>query len=299
MFFDEYARFFETSRISPFQGRLNLRYEAIFAANRDVFQGARVLDLASHDGRWSFAALQTGAAHVTGIEARQELVDNARETFTHYGAAPDSYRFFCGDVFDVLYREKPDVDVVLCLGYLYHTYRHTEFFHLLRDLDPQYVIIDSHVVPHVKQPFVKLRFDYPEKQGDAILDPYAYGERTLVGLPSVPAIRLMLRAYDFGVEQIYDWQRLLAENPDVGKVGDYRDGWRVTLRSRSGVSTDGAGEEPADETAGTDVPDSGSPRETAATAAAKNGGTWRDKVNQTLAKTTGYELRRAPRSRRS
>ena len=32
---------------------MNERYEALFASNRDVFDGARVLDLASHDGRYS------------------------------------------------------------------------------------------------------------------------------------------------------------------------------------------------------------------------------------------------------
>lgn len=294
MFFDDYERFFETSRISPFKGRLNLRYEAMFAANSDVFEGARVLDLASHDGRWSFAALRTGAAHVTGVEARPDLVQNARDTFAHYGASPDSYRFIQSDVFDALYNEELDVDVVCCFGYLYHTYRHTEFFHLIRQkLDPEYIVIDSHVAPRLEQPFVKLRFDYPEKQGDAVLDAYAYGGRTLVGLPSVPAIKLMLEAYDFGVEQEYDWQSLLAANPDVEKVGDYADGWRVTLRCRSGIPAGNASEPPAAEAIAPEAPE-----ETSAMAPATNGGTggtWREKVNQTLAKTTGYELRRATR----
>ena len=35
--------------------RMNERYEALFASDRDMFEGARVLDLASHDGRYSFA----------------------------------------------------------------------------------------------------------------------------------------------------------------------------------------------------------------------------------------------------
>ena len=39
---------------------MNERYEALIAINKDIFDGARVLDLASHDGRYSFAALKTG-----------------------------------------------------------------------------------------------------------------------------------------------------------------------------------------------------------------------------------------------
>src|SRR4249919_1385884 len=78
MFFDDYPRFAETSRTAASMDRLNLRYEAIFAENRDILDGARVLDIASHDGRWSLAALATGARSVVGVEARPGLVANAR-----------------------------------------------------------------------------------------------------------------------------------------------------------------------------------------------------------------------------
>ena len=71
MFAEDYPRFMEVSELKPKPDRLNERYEAMFARNRDIFDGARVLDLASHDGRYSFAALKTGAAHVTGVEVRQ------------------------------------------------------------------------------------------------------------------------------------------------------------------------------------------------------------------------------------
>lgn len=37
-----------------------------------------------------------------GIEPRQELIDNAHETFRHYGVAPDAYESRFGDVFDLI-----------------------------------------------------------------------------------------------------------------------------------------------------------------------------------------------------
>jgi hypothetical protein len=63
VFGDEYPRFVEVSELtanpsiaskqrprgraaSEQQRRMNARYEALFACNRDVFDGARVLDLA-------------------------------------------------------------------------------------------------------------------------------------------------------------------------------------------------------------------------------------------------------------
>jgi predicted RNA methylase len=91
-FFDRHPRFFETSTVGTWSQRLALRYEAIVDSNRDIFPNAKVLDLASHDGRWSYAALCAGAAHVTGIEARPELIAAADENMKHYGISEDKYR---------------------------------------------------------------------------------------------------------------------------------------------------------------------------------------------------------------
>jgi len=122
VFAEDYSRFVEVSDLTPKPesqdqpqpqrrrgrtvtqqlNRMNERYEALFASNRDILEGARVLDLASHDGRYSFAALKAGAAHVTGVEVRESLIDKAQETFAFYGQDPGTYRFVCGDVFEVL-----------------------------------------------------------------------------------------------------------------------------------------------------------------------------------------------------
>ena len=146
-FFDDYPRFYETSRTTPYRDRLNLRYEAIFAENRDVFAGARVLDIASHDGRWSLAALKTGASHVVGIEARPELVANAEATFEHYGIVRDQYRFVAGDIFEAVADVDMRFDVVLCLGFLYHTLRYNELMSKISRLRPHHLIIDTEVIP--------------------------------------------------------------------------------------------------------------------------------------------------------
>jgi predicted RNA methylase len=45
-----------------------------FAPFASEISGARVLDLASHDGRWSYAFAGVGAASVVGIEGRQEMI---------------------------------------------------------------------------------------------------------------------------------------------------------------------------------------------------------------------------------
>jgi hypothetical protein len=235
MFFDEFPRFYETSEAAPYRGRLNLRYEAIFAENRDIFAGARVLDIASHDGRWSLAALKAGAAEVTGIEARDDLVDLANENLAQYAGSGARYRFLAGDAFEVFGRETFDVDLVLCLGYLYHTLRYNELMHGIRSASPRHVIVDTKVLPRSRRAVVRLRSDLNERQRNAVADPYSYGEATMVGWPSARAVEVMMNAYGFQLERLSDWGALLRDNPELRGVGDYARGERVTARY---VSTD-------------------------------------------------------------
>jgi predicted RNA methylase len=52
--------------------RLNQRHKLIVAPFAEQIAGARVLDIAAHDGRWSFALAAAGAAEVVGVEARAD-----------------------------------------------------------------------------------------------------------------------------------------------------------------------------------------------------------------------------------
>jgi hypothetical protein len=292
MFAEDYPRFMEASELVSKPHRLNERYEALFASNRDIFDGARVLDLASHDGRYSFAALKTGAAHVTGVEVRQSLIDKAQETFAFYGQDPETYRFVCGDVFEVLAREEFDVDVVLCLGYLYHTYRHTEFMYRLHNLAPRHLIIDTMVVPGTRRTLRMIREKNVEDIRSAAQDAYSVG-RVLVLRPSVPALQMLLRAYGFEIESIYDWKSRLAGRPPMLGLEGYAKGKRVTVRCRSRKAAIAAGWEPVAPLPVTAGPPPRTRKRTPTPPPAQRAGGWRDRVNKALAKATGYELRRA------
>src|SRR4029453_438163 len=223
VFADDYPRFIELSEFTPEwqdhrpdkrsadeqRSRMNERYEALFASNKDIFDGARVLDLASHDGRYSFAALKTGAAHVTGVEVRQSLIDRAQEAFAFYDQDPETYRFVQGDIFEVLEREKFDVDVVLCFGFMYHTYRHTELMYRLHNLAPRHLIIDTLVTRDTQRTLRLIREQDVQDIRSAAKDPFAV-RKVLVLRPSVPALDLMVRSYGFEVESLYDWKGRLA-----------------------------------------------------------------------------------------
>jgi predicted nicotinamide N-methyase len=230
MFFDEFPRFYTTSETSAYRDRLNLRYEAIFGENRDVFSGARVIDLASHDGRWSLAALKAGAAEVIGIEARDDLVRAARTNLDHYCNDGEAYEFIAGDIFEVTGDVQMKADVVLCLGFLYHTLRYNELMSRIRDMKPRYLIVDTQVLPQEPKRFVRLRLDRVDRQQNAAADAYSHDGRTLVGKPSVPALEYILNAFGFEIERFSDWGSLVRDNPRWPGVRAYADGRRVTLR---------------------------------------------------------------------
>lgn len=230
-FFRRYPRFFDTSEVAATRARLNLRYEAIIAENRDILQGARVLDIASHDGRWSFAALDAGAASVLGIEGRPELVNNAGENLASYGVSQDRYEFVAGDIFDVLADREVRVDVVMCLGFMYHTLRYNELMHGIRATGARYVIIDTQA-KHLMapEPLVRLVRERHEHQSAAVADDFVHGDTVLTGRPSLAAITLMMEAYGYAFDRLSDWGGILRDNPNCTGVGQYRKQQRTTVR---------------------------------------------------------------------
>jgi hypothetical protein len=230
-FFERFPRFYLTSSTGLSTARLNLRYEAIFAENRNIFEGAAVLDLASHDGRWSLAALATGARSVIGIEARPELVKAATENLREYGYPGDRARFVTGDVHEALRTQGFAVDVVLCLGFLYHTLRYNELLHGIRLTKARYLVIDT-FSPYMMGPVpnVNVITEHGDEEGKAVADAYACGPSVLVGCPNLAAIRTMLGAYGYRIERVSDWAGLLRDNPGADDCGDYANGKRITVR---------------------------------------------------------------------
>jgi len=310
VFADDYPRFIELSELTPEEEpdeqdrrstserqrtRMNERYEVLFANNRDVFDGARVLDLASHDGRYSFAALKTGAAHVIGVEVRQSLIDRAQEAFAFYGQDPETYRFIRGDIFEVLAREEFDIDVVLCFGFLYHTYRHTELMYRLNKLAPRHLIVDTIITPDTERPMLRMmrELDVADNRS-AAQDPFALGQ-VLVLRPSLPALQLMLDSYGFEIESQYDWKGRLAGRPSMRGVSRYARGTRVSLRCRDRQAAEAAGLAPVAPlrfAAGPRPPTDGRERTPTPPPTQPVSG-WRERVNTMLATVTGYELRRS------
>ncbi|MGO9873787.1 MAG: class I SAM-dependent methyltransferase [Acidimicrobiia bacterium] len=214
-FFDEFARFVDTSETGRVAERLNGRYVALIQANRHLIEGARVLDLASHDGRFSFAALKNGAAHVIGIEHDPTLVAKSHDNMDYYRVQPSQYHFITGDVFDCL-DDVEHCDVIFCFGLFYHINNHLLLLSKIASAAPRSLIIDTNI-SRLEPPVIELR----NPLGGANPRPGSQ----LEGYPSKAALDAMLSTFGWTYDY-FDWQdSRLAEHQELQ---DYRNGRRVS-----------------------------------------------------------------------
>jgi SAM-dependent methyltransferase len=215
-FFDDYPRFLETSKTGPSLDRLNARYTGLIHQNRHLLDGATVLDLASHDGRFSFAALQNGAERVVGIEVDSSLVTHAYENLATYGVSPDRYEFVQRDMFRH-FDDLDQFDVVFCFGIFYHINDHMQLLTNIAGVEPRWLIVDTNI-SQLEGAVIELR----SPVGASPPPPGSH----LEGYPTRLALEVMLSS--FGWESQYlDWARsgLLTSS----SMNDYRDGMRISV----------------------------------------------------------------------
>lgn len=214
-FFDTYPAFVDSSETGALRERLNARQRLLVHDNAPLLDGARVLDIACHDGRFSFAALQAGATEVVGVDHKAHLLRTAEDHLTRYGVPPERYRFLAGDLFDCLDEVGP-VDVVLAFGILYHLGDHLRFFDRIFELGPRHVILDTKVsvldgcVAELRSPLTS-----PPPPGASI-----------ELLPTRAAVEAMLSSFGWTWTAL-DW--LASGLAESDETKDYRRGQRISL----------------------------------------------------------------------
>lgn len=136
--------FLKTSKTAAYPNRLNWRCEILLTRNQGIIKGRRILDLASHDGRFSYACLKLGAKHVVGVEEKDHLIKHARDNMKQEGFSNDQFHFIQNDVISYLSTVNTgQFDVILCFGFFYHT---SEQIRLLREVArifPSHFILDT------------------------------------------------------------------------------------------------------------------------------------------------------------
>jgi len=225
-FFDSFPRFYSTSATAAAPNRLNKRHRALIESNEAVIRGKSVLDIASHDGRWSLAALKAGARQVVGIEAREHLVKSAQSNMREYGMPNDRVRFVLGDVFEEIERlESDSIDTVFCFGFLYHTIHQMLLLSQIARLRPQHAIFDTHIDLDPGS-IIEVHDEEVATESAGAVPDLGNPTRTVVGAPSKFALELMLFNSGFGYSY-YDWHRAGITRWD--DLDDYYEGRRVSL----------------------------------------------------------------------
>jgi hypothetical protein len=221
-FFDRYPRFRGTSSTDTQGERLEYRHRLLIERTAPLLAGKRVLELASHDGRWTAAALDQGAAHVTGIEGKPYLIDHACTNLAEYGFAADRYRFVAGDCLTELGKlPRGAFDTITCFGFLYHTIHHYELLRAMTALEPAALLIDSKFVLD-ELAAVVLGWDDTSREG-AALQEGGESTRTLVGIPTPRGLTVMLSALGWRCRFL---PNLTPSTPEWAGLGDYRAGRR-------------------------------------------------------------------------
>jgi SAM-dependent methyltransferase len=224
-FFDRYPDFYETSGIGATSNRLNHRYKALIESNKTLINRQRILDLASHDGRWSFAALKNGAKNVIGIEGRPHLVNHSITNMNKNGIPENKFKFILGDVFkEITNIKRNTIDTVFCFGFLYHTIHHMDLLMKIKELNPKHLIIDSLITksPH---PIIKVVMENTRGEGAAIGNDFN-NQQTVIGHPSRSSLEVMLKSIGFSFSY-QDWDTMNIKN--WAQLQDYKNGLRVTL----------------------------------------------------------------------
>ena len=200
-FFDEYSSFYETGTTGVRPKMLNARFDALIENNKEIIKDATILDLANHDGRWSFAALKNGAKKVYGIEGKEELVKKGIENMKKYNIDEEKYHFVVGDIFEEIKKIKPnEIDIVFCFGIFYHISNHMDLLKEIKKLQPKYLILDTEISKS-KSPIIRLR-----KEPYFTPDTTISFENFIAGRTSQSALNMMLKALNFKIT-MYEWEK--------------------------------------------------------------------------------------------
>lgn len=230
-FFDAYPKFFTTSDTAAAPDRLNQRYRALIQSNAAIIRGKRIVDIASHDGRWSLAANKAGAEYVLGIEARPHLVQVACDNLREYTGPGRAVEFVQGDVFSELDRLPPErFDTVFCFGFLYHTIDHMSLLRKIARLGASHLIIDTWISSR-RGCIIEVLDEGVDHESQAAVPDPGTPTSALKGSPTKQALGMMLKAVGFTKLYYYDWQKAGIKRWDDLKA--YYMGSRVTLTANA------------------------------------------------------------------
>ena len=123
---------------------LNARLKVLLTQNQKCIKGKKILDVGSHMGTFAYAALQSGAAFIHGIDSEEKMIVLGKKLFQEMDVSKESYLIEVCDALQYLESiEEKSFDTVLCLGMLYYTTEPYRLLKLMLRAAKETVILDT------------------------------------------------------------------------------------------------------------------------------------------------------------
>ncbi|MCW3126038.1 MAG: type 11 methyltransferase [Bacteroidetes bacterium] len=216
-FFDKFPQFYSSSPNGDLKSRLHDRFDAIFLNGNTDFSKKTVLDLAAHDGRWSWAARFMGANHVTAVEINPIHLEAYSNNMAAIEFDTKWYSLIQDDVVHFLESSNAKFDLVLCLGWFYHTTYQIDVIKHLALITNEMLVLDTECINDSESAYFKVRLNK-----DHSLSSYT---ESFTQIPSLACIRLLLGYYGFKYTE-YNWANNISCHDECS---DYAESRRATF----------------------------------------------------------------------
>ncbi len=189
-------------------------------------QRKSILDVGCHMGTFAYAALQSGADFIEGIDSEEKMILLGKEIFQELNVDENKYSLRAGNALPFLENvEEGCFDTVLCLGILYYA---TEPFHWLKQMlraAKETVILDTFTAGYaaiqgkdapkvyenineetLKLPIMLTALTQPEKKDYTLPHSFDYFNKdlSLITLPSSALLEIWFQSLGVTFKKL-DW----------------------------------------------------------------------------------------------
>lgn len=123
---------------------VNGRIDVLLNNNRRFLHDKSILDVGSHNGIFSWVALQMGAMFVHGIDVEKRATERCKDLFINEGVPASKYKFESQNIVDFLEGvEKNSFDTAFCFGVMYYMAEPYRLLKLMAHAAKETILIDT------------------------------------------------------------------------------------------------------------------------------------------------------------
>ena len=205
---------------------LNARVDTLLTQNQDCIEGKKILDVGSHMGTFAYAALESGAHFIQGIDTEEKMIAQGEELFQELNVAKEKYSMAVGDAMQYLESlEEGSFDTVLCLGMLYYTTEPYRLLKLMLRVAKETVLLDTFTASYaavqgkeaplvyenineeiLKLPIMLTALTQPDKKDYRLPDSFDYRNKdlSLTTFPSAALLEIWFQSLNMKFKKL-DW----------------------------------------------------------------------------------------------